>query len=237
MVRLLAVDTATAACSVALLDSSAMISRFEILGRGHAERLMPMVAEVVAEAGVSLLEMQAFAVTVGPGAFTGLRIGLAAARGLALAAGRPCFAVTTLEAIAAQVSDDERAGRSLLVALETGRGDYYAAVRRPDQPHLSPPVIVGDDAAAGVLPTDGAVLVAGDGAESVAAALSGRGIVAAVAARARYPHAAAAARLAAARWLQGERAAASPAPLYLRSPALKQAALKPAAVAAPDHPG
>jgi tRNA threonylcarbamoyladenosine biosynthesis protein TsaB len=232
MVRLLAVDTATAACSVALLDGPALISRCEILGRGHAERLMPMVAEVAAEAGVSLLQMQAFAVTAGPGAFTGLRIGLAAARGLALAAGRPCFAVTTLEAIAAQVSDDERAGRSLLVVLETGRGDYYAAVRRPNQPHLSAPAIVGDDDVAGVLRADGPVLVAGDGAEPVAAVLAGRGIVAAVAASARYPHAAAAARLAAARWRQGERAAAPPAPLYLRPPALKRAAVPP-----PDHPG
>lgn len=225
MFRLLALDTATAACSVALLNGDTMVSRCQTLGRGHAERLMPMVAEVVEAAGVSLRQMDAFAVTVGPGAFTGLRIGLAAGRGLALATGRPCFAVTTLEAIAGQVSERERAGRTLLVALQTGRGDYYAAVLPADQPRLSAAMVVSAADITARFPAGAAVLVAGDAAEGLAALLAGHGVAADVAAGARTPHAAAVARLAAARWRSGERTAAPPAPLYLRPPALQRAAV------------
>ena len=98
--RLLALDTATAACSVALWrDGAVLARRFEAMLRGQSEALMPMVGAVLAEAGCGFKDLDAIAVTVGPGAFTGLRIGLAAARGMALAAELPLIGVTTLEAV------------------------------------------------------------------------------------------------------------------------------------------
>ncbi|MHA1569433.1 MAG: tRNA (adenosine(37)-N6)-threonylcarbamoyltransferase complex dimerization subunit type 1 TsaB, partial [Alphaproteobacteria bacterium] len=87
MVKLLALDTATGACSVAIWHEGGVLRRrVAEMAHGHAEALMPMVREVMHAAGASFTDLDAFAVTVGPGAFTGLRIGLAAARGMALAA-------------------------------------------------------------------------------------------------------------------------------------------------------
>ena len=124
--KVLALDTATSACSAALWEDGAVRARrLTITERGQAEALMPMVLAVLEEAGEDFAGLDLLAVTVGPGAFTGLRIGLAAARGMALAAGLPCLGVTTLEAVAHGVGADERARATLLVALETKRADLY----------------------------------------------------------------------------------------------------------------
>ncbi|MFO1145233.1 MAG: tRNA (adenosine(37)-N6)-threonylcarbamoyltransferase complex dimerization subunit type 1 TsaB [Rhodospirillales bacterium] len=98
------------------------------MSRGHAEALLPLLLATLADAGRGFSDLDLLAVTVGPGAFTGLRIGLAAARGLALATGLPCLGVTTLEAVAAAVPASEAGGRPLLVALDSKRGDVYAQV-------------------------------------------------------------------------------------------------------------
>ncbi|MCH7931874.1 MAG: tRNA (adenosine(37)-N6)-threonylcarbamoyltransferase complex dimerization subunit type 1 TsaB, partial [Proteobacteria bacterium] len=93
--NVLALDTATAACSVALWsDGTVLAQRFATMARGHAEALMPMVEAVMAEAGLAFADLDLVATTVGPGTFTGLRVGLAAARGLALAGGLPIVGVT-----------------------------------------------------------------------------------------------------------------------------------------------
>ena len=90
--RILAFDTATSACSAALWEDGRVgARRFETMTRGHAEALVPMIADVMDEAGTNFPRLDLIAVTVGPGAFTGLRIGLAAARGMALAAAVPCL--------------------------------------------------------------------------------------------------------------------------------------------------
>jgi tRNA threonylcarbamoyladenosine biosynthesis protein TsaB len=103
-VRTLAIDTATAGCSVAACDGAAVVAACtERLGTGHAERLVPMLAEVMAEAGWCFDEVELLAATLGPGNFTGIRAGVAAARALALSTGRPAVGVTTLEAMAAAV--------------------------------------------------------------------------------------------------------------------------------------
>ena len=123
---LLGFDTATTACSAALWAGAEVIAhrRIEAGGR-HAEALVPMLCEVVADGGTTLAAVDRFAVTVGPGSFTGIRIGLAAARGLALALQRPLIGLSTLEVLAAGVPVDERDG-SVLAALDAGRGRLYA---------------------------------------------------------------------------------------------------------------
>src|SRR5579872_2478679 len=104
--RILAIDTALAACSAAVLDTEqAVISAHESLAmtRGHAEALMPLVARVLDRAKCDFSEIDRIAVTTGPGSFTGLRVGISAARGLALAAGKPAVGLSTLAAYAAPV--------------------------------------------------------------------------------------------------------------------------------------
>ena len=100
----LAIDTALEACSAAIFDSSQgaiLASETEFMVRGHAEALMPLLDGVMREAGLDFFTLDRIAVTVGPGSFTGLRVGIAAARGIALAAKKEVVGVTTLAALAA----------------------------------------------------------------------------------------------------------------------------------------
>jgi len=100
--RILAIDTALEACSVLLMEGDAIVAReHEAMARGHAEALMPMIARLRAETSLDFATLDRIAVTVGPGSFTGLRVGIAAARGIGLAAGEPVVGVTTLAALAA----------------------------------------------------------------------------------------------------------------------------------------
>ena len=102
--KVLALDTALGGCSAAVVDGDrTLAARSEPMTRGHQERLAPLVAEVMAEAGLSFAALERVAVTRGPGSFTGLRVGLAFARTLALALGVPCVGAGTLEALAAEV--------------------------------------------------------------------------------------------------------------------------------------
>src|SRR3569833_864960 len=101
---ILAIDTALDHCAAAVLDSDAAVMRAQQslpMKRGHAEALMPLIARVMKEAGLPFAALDRIAVTTGPGSFTGLRVGLSAARGIALAAGTPVVGVTTLTAYAA----------------------------------------------------------------------------------------------------------------------------------------
>lgn len=128
--NILGFDTAGSACSVALLhDDVVVASRFEAMARGHAEALMPMVVEVLAEAATDFAKLDALAVTVGPGSFTGLRVGLATARGLSLAQDLPVVGATTLETVAFGVfcPDDgaDRDGMHVMSAMDTRREDVY----------------------------------------------------------------------------------------------------------------
>ncbi|MBI4275667.1 MAG: tRNA (adenosine(37)-N6)-threonylcarbamoyltransferase complex dimerization subunit type 1 TsaB, partial [Rhizobiales bacterium] len=102
--RLLAIDTALEACSVAVFDTAhgdIAVSESQPMVRGHAEALMPLIAGVMDTTGLSFANIDRVAVTIGPGSFTGLRVGLAAARGIGLAAGKPVVGLTTLAAFAA----------------------------------------------------------------------------------------------------------------------------------------
>ncbi|MDP9014999.1 MAG: tRNA (adenosine(37)-N6)-threonylcarbamoyltransferase complex dimerization subunit type 1 TsaB [Pseudomonadota bacterium] len=100
--KVLALDTATEACSVALLTDGGVIGVCKEVGRGHAEQILGMVDAVLGEAGLVLGMLDGIAASVGPGAFTGVRISVSVAQGLAFGAELPVVAVTTLEALALQ---------------------------------------------------------------------------------------------------------------------------------------
>jgi tRNA threonylcarbamoyladenosine biosynthesis protein TsaB len=224
---ILALDTSGAACSVALRDAAGRLlaHRFEPLVQGHAERLMPMVQATMARAGIDFAGLALIAVTVGPGSFTGIRVGLAAARGLALASGLPLFGVTAFEAIRAAVAPAERVGRTLLVAIDSRRGDLFVQGFAADDAPLAAPTAVSEAALAEAAPA-GALLIAGDAAARAAAALATSGREAVVAGAAGPPDAAAVAAVALARWRRGEQPA-PPVPLYLRAPDATPAPARP----------
>jgi len=129
---LLAFDTAGPDCAVAVArsgeESPEILARAgERIGRGHAERLMPMIEAVLGEAGIAFRDLGRLAVTTGPGSFTGVRIGIAAARGLALALEIPAVGIGSLDAIAFPVARSHSAG-TLATALDARRGEIYARV-------------------------------------------------------------------------------------------------------------
>ncbi len=225
MVVVLAFDTATSACSAAVWrDGRVLAGEQEVRERGHAERLLPMIEGVLAEAGCAYGDLDLLAVTVGPGAFTGIRIGLAAARSLALASGLPLLGVSSFDAVAHGVDEQERAGRRVLVALETKRADIYGQFYGPD---LGP---TGDAFAAlpEALPEarperlgGGPLLVAGDAAERVMPALKAFDGNVCLSTANVFPDPAVVAAIAAADWRRGkiaEKDLTYPEPVYLRPP-------------------
>ncbi|MGL4291911.1 MAG: tRNA (adenosine(37)-N6)-threonylcarbamoyltransferase complex dimerization subunit type 1 TsaB [Phreatobacter sp.] len=131
---LLALDTALGASSAAILDTAAgrlVASMSEPMDRGHAERLLPMVAELFAGAGLAARDCRRFVATTGPGSFTGLRVAIAAARGMALAAGGEALGVSTLDALAAPCLAAADPA-PLLAVIDARHGHVYAALTGAD---------------------------------------------------------------------------------------------------------
>jgi len=131
MIRVLALDTSTWWGSVALVEREGPESRPRVIAEhgarvdgSHAERLLQWFDELLAGAGWSKTSLDAYAATRGPGSFTGVRVGLGTIRGLSLAAERPCFGVTTLEAI---VEAHGPAELERIPLMDAGRGELYAA--------------------------------------------------------------------------------------------------------------
>jgi tRNA threonylcarbamoyladenosine biosynthesis protein TsaB len=122
-VRVLALDAATEACSVALLANGALISRTIESGKSNAVKIVSMAEEVMAEAQISLSMLDGIAASIGPGAFTGVRISVAVAQGLAFGADLKVVPVTTLEALALQVLEDP--GSRALCCLDARMGEVY----------------------------------------------------------------------------------------------------------------
>ena len=179
MTIVLAIDCAAGACSAALCrvrnggeDVDALALAKLPMDRGHAEILIPLLSRLREEAEVDWSEIGLIAATVGPGSFTGVRIGLSAARGIALATGAPTVAVQSLEAIAAGIRVGE-ATAPLLVALDSRRGDAYGQWRLAGVAQ-SPTIIPTDrvdlpwGADSGDIRTGAEILVAGDLAEALA---------------------------------------------------------------------
>jgi tRNA threonylcarbamoyladenosine biosynthesis protein TsaB len=122
---ILAIDTALDACSAAVFDTHAgkpVALESQPMKRGHAEALMPLIARVMKESGIAFDALDSIAVTTGPGSFTGLRVGLSAARGIGLAAGKPVVGVTTLTAYAAPIVSES--GEQPIISAIDARHDH-----------------------------------------------------------------------------------------------------------------
>lgn len=211
--KLLALDSASTACSAAVLADGAVVAeRFIAMERGQAEALVPMIADVLGAAATEPSALDGITVTIGPGAFTGVRIGLAAARGLALAAGVPCIGMTTLEAVAYPALRELRAGETLVAVIESKRAELFLqtfdAALRP----IAEPLAATEADARGRLPA-GSLLLAGDGVERLRAVLGARARISS----SGGPRAAAFAPLAAQRIKDGA-PTAPPRPFYMRPP-------------------
>ncbi|MBU1212686.1 MAG: tRNA (adenosine(37)-N6)-threonylcarbamoyltransferase complex dimerization subunit type 1 TsaB [Alphaproteobacteria bacterium] len=186
--NILGLDTCFDACSVALVraDEGCVASRFEPMATGHAERLIPMIGEVMAEAGLDFAALDRIAVTYGPGTFTGTRIALAAARSLGLATGKPIVGATSLWVMAEGVARefcDENSGAAaddrpahfpdILIATDARRDEVYVQHFSRGAP-LGDPAVLSPLQVAQRLPQGCTVIVAGSGAEAVAAAAGNR---------------------------------------------------------------
>ncbi|MCC6734855.1 MAG: tRNA (adenosine(37)-N6)-threonylcarbamoyltransferase complex dimerization subunit type 1 TsaB [Bauldia sp.] len=207
--RVLAIDTSLEACAVGIAaGDGARVLRSETIGRGHAERLFAMVAEALDAAGMTLADVDRFAVIVGPGSFTGIRVGIAAVRGFALATGKPAIGLSTLDVHAAAAR--AIAGAVPVLSVVPGKGgDVFAALFAADGTPVAPP---GNGPAAGFAASASAAgaVLAGSGADTVAAA----GATGRIVHRASAPDLATVLALAAAAVPTGE----PPRPLYLRAP-------------------
>lgn len=209
---LLAVDTALGGCSAALLEDDAVRAHvFEAMDRGHAERLAPMVQELMASAGVRFDALTRLAVTTGPGTFTGQRVGLAFMRGLRLALDIPLTGVTTLGAIAAAAMAET--GRDKAAAIHDARRDEaYLLLQQGDQIVLPPIVLPFSDAVESIR-AFGPCALSGTGATAAAASLGDDFALSGI----RQPDALWVARLAQRMPISTD----VPGPLYLRAPDAK----------------
>src|ERR1700688_4483019 len=142
---ILAIDTALDACAAGVLDTDAhqlIAQESQAMKRGHAEALMPLIARVMKESGVAFADLDRVAVTTGPGSFTGLRVGISAARGIALATDKPAVGISTLTAYAAPLlADDETT--PVIAAIDARHGHVYLQVFGPGgrvlvSPRLAP---------------------------------------------------------------------------------------------------
>ncbi|WP_248464072.1 tRNA (adenosine(37)-N6)-threonylcarbamoyltransferase complex dimerization subunit type 1 TsaB [Pectobacterium versatile] len=122
--RILALDTATEACSVALWNEGEIHSLFEICPREHTQRILPMVQQVLADSGLTLKDLDALAFGQGPGSFTGVRIGIGIAQGLALGADLPLLGVSSL-ATMAQGAFRLKQATHVLAAIDARMGEVY----------------------------------------------------------------------------------------------------------------
>lgn len=216
MTTLLALDTATEACSVALLHDGKVLSHYEVIPRLHAQRLLPMIQTLLGEAGVVLSELDAIAFGRGPGAFTGVRIAIGVVQGLAFALDKPVLPVSNL-AILAQRALREHGAQQVAAAIDARMDEVYWGCYRAEQGEMR---LQGIEA---VLPPEQAALPRG-GEGGWFGAGTGWGTFAprlpsTVAAQdgAMLPHAEALLSLAAFAWARGEALPADQAqPVYLR---------------------
>jgi tRNA threonylcarbamoyladenosine biosynthesis protein TsaB len=211
--HLLALETSTEYCSCALSVSGVVHEACVQAGHTHSQRLLPMVAELMAQAGLVYGQLDAIAFGAGPGSFTGLRIACGAAQGLAFAHDLPVVPVSTLEALAAATGGDR-----VLACLDARMGELYLAAYERGGPQAGWTTVQAQVLARvdGLPPLDGAWLGVGSGFAAHAQALAGAYSLSGVQAD-LFPRAGAVARLALDKLARGEGVAAeAAAPLYLR---------------------
>lgn len=164
--NILALESSAKAASCAVLsDGAPLASAWQATGLTHSRTLLPMVSDMLANSGLSLADMDAVAVAAGPGSFTGLRIGIAAAKGLAWGVEKPCLGVSTLEAMAWPLS---HLGGILVCAMDARRQQIYNAVFRCENGALTrlreDRAISLEEAAADLRGLEGPMTIVGDGA-------------------------------------------------------------------------
>ena len=220
--NILALDTSMGVCGAAVLlaggDAQRTLLCEESMARGHAEALMPMVAEAMAGAGIGFAEIDVIAATLGPGSFTGVRIAIAAARGFALATKAKLWGTDSLTVMtrAALTSGAIGSGTTFTVAVDA-RGDrLYAGLYDGGGRKLDGPLLIGADEAVALLPDDLAIAV-GSGAVHLAEAARRQGRQVEAMRPDLQPSAAALAELA----LEANVTLATLRPLYLRPPDAK----------------
>ena len=212
--RVLAIDTALESCSAAVLDTANGKVTSEALPmlRGHAEALMPLIGRVMKQSDMAFSALDRIAVTTGPGSFTGLRVGIAAARGIGLAATKPVVGLTTLAAYAApHIAQDDKT--AIAVAIDARHQHVYLQIFGPGGRTLIAPRIasIADAVRAAA---NGPVRIAGTGATMLAVAWPSREAPPVLVDESRAPDIVWVGRLAAA----ADEGTSEPKPLYLRAP-------------------
>ncbi len=158
---ILSIDTSGVDCSACVYDSENDVVLGEVtdnIGKGHAELLMGIIDGALSKAGLALNAVERLAVTIGPGSFTGIRVGVAAARGFALSLGVEALGITTLETLAADYLQ-QHPGRPVAVGLDAKRGECYLQIFAADGAPLTEAALVSlDDARETLAGFDGAIV-------------------------------------------------------------------------------
>lgn len=213
--RILAIDTALGACSACVLDSSdpaPLAIEQTAMERGHAEALMPMIERVMAKVEGGFSSLDRVAVTIGPGSYTGLRVGISAARAIALAAGIPAIGISTLAAAAAPFIGRE-GGRVVAAAVDAKHGQvWFQAMNAQGKQLVSVRQVNHRDAARAI--GAGPVSLVGSAALAVANEAWAIGLDALVVDDAKAPDVTWVARLG----MIADPETAPPRPLYLKAP-------------------
>jgi tRNA threonylcarbamoyladenosine biosynthesis protein TsaB len=217
MVRVLAIDTALGACSACIWqagDAAPLASESLEMERGHAETLLPLIDRVSAQVG-GFEGLDRIAVTVGPGSYTGLRVGISAARGIGLAAGIPVVGVATLSAFLAPLMANEKRGL-FTAAIDAKHGHIYIQAIAPGGRTIIAPSLMSYRDAIRMLGS-GPILVSGSAAAMLTAEARAQGVEARISDVAMAPDITWVARLGA----LADPNQALPKPLYLREPDAK----------------
>lgn len=204
---LLAIDTSANLCAVCVWkDNAAIVSITQDIGTGHAELLMGMIDEALAQAGKNYADLTRIGVVIGPGSFTGVRVGVSTARGLALALNIPAVGITTLEGLARE-AQSRHPGCSVLAVIDARRDQFYSALYDASTSLIAEPAVLDAEGTA-ARTGDAELVLTGSGSAAISALLPNREILAESATASVETYA----RLAAAMPAGVEK----PKPLYLR---------------------
>lgn len=214
--KILALDTASSWCAAAIYDSgtdTVLAEVSEDIGKGHAEVLMDYIGRVMTQSGLAMTALDRVVVNVGPGSFTGVRIGVSAARGFALALERPAIGISAFDALASEVAISHP-GKPVLVLLEAHRGEIYAQGFDAEVLAVtSPMVLPRDEALALIQQQSSETVLAGSAANALNEVLAGTFSTARVEPTARIGTYAKLAEL--------REPGEAPKPLYMRGPDVK----------------